>query len=190
MMRWLAFFAAVGAALAHNGPPFPILSDYRMGPCVISLWTHPDVGTGTFFVLVGAAPGQQIPKDLTFEIGVLPVSGRLKEQRYPTERSVENGELRYDAAIPFDRQEKWRIHLYLKSSVSSEMATTTVEVTPPGLGAWDLLLFSWPFFGFGAIWLLVLKKRREKRLVLKGGARRASAVESATATRGCADPNS
>ena len=34
---------------AHNGPPFPMISDHAMGPCTISLWTHPDVGTGTFF---------------------------------------------------------------------------------------------------------------------------------------------
>ena len=163
-MRWLLFFAIFVSALAHNGPPFPILSDYRMGPCVISLWTHPDVGTGTFFVLVNAAPGQQIPKDLKFDIGVLPVSGRLKEQRYGTERGYENSQLRYDAAIPFDKQEMWQINLYLRSSGFNAKTSATVEVTPPGLGAWDLLLFSWPFFGFGAIWFLAIKKRRAKRL--------------------------
>jgi len=32
-------------AHAHNGPPFPIIENQRVGPCVISLWTHPDVGT-------------------------------------------------------------------------------------------------------------------------------------------------
>ena len=164
-MRWLSLLFALTTAFAHNGPPFPILSDYRMGPCVISLWTNPDVGTGTFFVLVDPAPGEQIPKDLKFDIGVSPVSGRLQQQRYGTERGYENGQLRYDAAIPFDKQEMWRIHLYMRSSQANEKTTTTVEVTPPGLGAWDLLLFSWPFFGFGAMWFLAIKRRRARRLM-------------------------
>ena len=42
---------------AHNGPPFPIIENRTVGGCVISLWTHPDVGTGTFFVLVDPIPG-------------------------------------------------------------------------------------------------------------------------------------
>ena len=44
-------------AQAHNGPPFPIIENQKVGPCIISLWTHPDVGTGTFFVLVDPLPG-------------------------------------------------------------------------------------------------------------------------------------
>jgi hypothetical protein len=163
--RWLSLLLLLASsAWAHNGPPFPIISDYRMGPCIISLWTHPDVGIGTFFVLVGAAPGQQIPKDLKFDIGVLPVSGRLKERRYGTERGYQNGQLRYDASIPFDKQEMWRINLYLRSATETQKTTATVEVTPPGLGAWDLLFFSWPFFGFGFIWFLAMKRRRARRL--------------------------
>ena len=48
-------------AKAHNGPPFPIIENRRVGPCVISLWTHPDVGTGAFFVFVDPGPGGAIP---------------------------------------------------------------------------------------------------------------------------------
>ena len=43
-------------ARAHDGPPFPILVDQKVGPCMISVWTDPDVGTGTFFVIVSALP--------------------------------------------------------------------------------------------------------------------------------------
>ena len=68
-VRWLArlrkvsmlMFVALTAlnvplARAHNGPPFPIIVDQRVGPCIVSLWTHPDVGVGTFFVMVDATP--------------------------------------------------------------------------------------------------------------------------------------
>ena len=135
-----------------------------MGPCIVSLWTHPDVGIGTFFVLVKAAPGNRIPQDLKFDIGVLPLSGRLAEQRYSTSRSIQNEELRFDASIPFDKMEQWRVNLYMRSASANQMATTTVEVTPPGLGAWDLLFFSWPFFGFGAIWFIAMKRRWKRRM--------------------------
>jgi hypothetical protein len=50
-------------AKAHNGPPFPIIENKNIGPCVISLWTHPDSGVGTFFVFVEPAPGKSIPAD-------------------------------------------------------------------------------------------------------------------------------
>src|SRR5271165_7000145 len=66
-------------ARAHNGPPFPIIENQTVGPCVVSLWTHPDVGTGTFFVLVDPLPGSRIPDDLKISIGVQPESGRLPE---------------------------------------------------------------------------------------------------------------
>jgi hypothetical protein len=69
-------------ARAHNGPPFPIIENHTVGPCIISLWTHPDVGTGTFFVFVQPLPGATVPKNLKIQIGVQPESGRLPEVVY------------------------------------------------------------------------------------------------------------
>ena len=77
----LSMFGAPRAA-AHNGPPFPIITDQRVGPYIISLWTHPDLGTGTFFVMVDPVPGGTVPKDLKIQIGVQPASGRLAEVVY------------------------------------------------------------------------------------------------------------
>lgn len=152
-----------GAMTAHSGPPFPIITDKPMGPCLVSLWTHPDVGTGWFFVVVSAAPGKTIPKDLKFKIGVLPATGRLKEVVYHTETTVENGETHYNAWPWFDRQELWRINLYMLSSTGNQEASATVEVTPPGFGRWDLLFFSLPFLGVGFLWFMGLKRRRMRR---------------------------
>ena len=56
-LAWPAALALPVPARAHNGPPFPIIENQKVGPCVISLWTHPDVGTGTFFVFVDPLPG-------------------------------------------------------------------------------------------------------------------------------------
>jgi hypothetical protein len=95
------------------------------------------------------------------------VSGRLKEARYPTERGDDNDEVRFNAAIPFDRQEMWRINLYSVSAAGSDQASAKVEVTPPGLGRWDLLFFSSPFLGVGFLWFLGMKKTRMRRQAAK-----------------------
>jgi hypothetical protein len=159
----LSLLLVAQAVIAHNGPPFPIISDRRMGPCVISLWTHPDVGLGTFFVIVDPAPGMTLPKNLKFDIGVAPLTGRLKEARYGTERDYLNGQLHFNASIPFDKEEMWRINLYLRSSAGNAEATANVMVTPPGLGRWDLLFFSLPFLGVGFLWFMGMKRRRQRR---------------------------
>src|SRR5579863_2596852 len=77
------------AANAHNGPPFPIIENQKIGPCVIALWTHPDVGTGAFYVFVEPVPGGTIPNDLKIRIGVQPLTGRLPGTCYEA-RGVES----------------------------------------------------------------------------------------------------
>jgi hypothetical protein len=148
---------------AHNGPPFPIISDKRVGPCVISLWTHPDVGTGMFYVIVDPPPGDTIPKDLKVEIGVQPVTGRLPEVVYTAELENLRGQVQYRVAAEFDAQELWRVHLILRSSAGDGEATANVEVTPPGLGRWDLLMFSLPFVGVGFLWFHAMRRKRMYR---------------------------
>jgi hypothetical protein len=86
------------AAMAHDGPPFPIVVDQKVGPCVISVWTDPDVGTGTFFVIVEAPPGGEVPADLKVQVSVQPVSSRLPEVTYPAVREYLHNQIQYKAA--------------------------------------------------------------------------------------------
>jgi hypothetical protein len=148
---------------AHNGPPFPIISDKRVGPVIVSLWTHPDVGTGLFYVIVDPPPGGAIPADLKFEIGVRPVRGRLAEVIYPTQLENLRGQVQYRTEAEFDAQELWHVRLIVKSSAGNGEASADVEVTPPGLGRWDLLMFSLPFLGVGFLWFHVIMRKRKYR---------------------------
>ncbi len=147
-------------AVAHNGPPFPIIEGKRVGPCIVALWTHPDVGTGTFFVILDPPPGGSIPKDLQIEIGVQPVSGRLKEVRYTAQREDLRGQVQYSTQVNFDADEIWRVHLLLRSAAGGGEAYATVEATPPGLGRWDLLWFALPFLGAGFLWFRAATRKR------------------------------
>jgi hypothetical protein len=152
-------------AQAHNGPPFPIIVDKQVGPCVVSLWTHPDVGTGTFWVMLSPQPPQTCPGDLKVEIGVQPATGRLPEKRYNAWRDDVRGQMQYKSEVAFDAQELWNVRLILKSAHGDGEATASVEVTPPGLGRWDLLFYASPFLAVAVLWFRAIsrKKRRSTR---------------------------
>jgi hypothetical protein len=150
-------------ARGHNGPPFPIIENQKVGPCIISLWTHPDVGTGTFFVLIDPLPGSKIPDDLKIGIGIQPESGRLPEVVYSTTREDNRGQVEYKALTEFDRDEFWRVRLVLQSSQGNGEAWSRVEATPPGFGRWDLLLYLLPFLAVGFLWFQGMRRTRRNR---------------------------
>ena len=149
-------------ASAHNGPPFPIIENRRVGPCVISLWTHPDVGTGAFFVFVDPIPGGTIPGDLKVQIAVQPESGRLPEAVYTADRNDSGGQRQYKALVDFDRDEFWRVRLVLDSSQGRGEEFSRVEATPTGFGKWDLLFFLFPFLLIAFLWLRGMSRRRNR----------------------------
>lgn len=162
-----ALFLLVTPAGAHNGPPFPIIENRTVGGCVISLWTHPDIGTGTFFVLVDPIPGGKIPDDLKISIGVQPESGRLSEVVYTAERADNRGQVEYNVSAQFDRDEFWRVRLTLQSSLGSGEALSRVEATPAGYGRWDLLLYMLPFLAIAFLWFRGVSRRRRYRATNK-----------------------
>jgi hypothetical protein len=167
-------------AKAHNGPPFPIIENRKVGPCIVALWTHPDVGTGAFYVFVEPAPGGAIPDDLKIEIGVQPLSGRLPERFYKAERVNSHGQAQYNAMADFDRQELWRVRLVLQSSQDRGEATAQVEVTPPGFGRWDLLLYLLPFLLVAFLWFRgIARTRRRKNTQMRGGVGAGNAAPAA-----------
>jgi hypothetical protein len=174
----------VASASAHNGPPFPIIENKKLGPCIVALWTHPDVGTGAFYIFVEPAPGGTIPDDLKIQIGVQPLTGRLPEVLYSASRTKARGQVEYDAQADFDRQELWRVRLVVQSSQGGGEATTQVEVTPPGFGRWDLLLYLVPFLLLAFLWFTgVSRARRRKGVQLRSAAQGAKVTPAADAER-------
>ena len=152
----LVLFMA-GTASAHEGPPFPLFIDQKVGGYVVSLWTDPDVGDALFFVIVSAPA--QLPADLQVQIGVQPASGRLPEVFYPGERESVSGQVQYRVPVQFDAEEPWRVRLRLQSSQGNAETITTVEATPPGYGRWDLLLYLFPFLAVGVLWAIVMIRK-------------------------------
>jgi hypothetical protein len=156
--------ASVPRAAAHEGPPFPIIVDQRAGPYLISVWTDPDVGVGTFYVILASARGAALPADNQVQVCVRPSSGRLPERCYDGTRQDVRDRLQYYAEVEFDQQEMWQVRVRVRSEAASAEVIAEVEATPPGFGAWDLLIYGFPFILFGLLWLCVaLRSHRRRR---------------------------
>lgn len=154
-------FLCVHAVNAHEGPPYPLFVDQKVGPYVVSVWTDPDVGDALFFVIVN--PADQLPPDLRVQLGVQPASGRLPEAVYSGERENVQGQVQYRAQVHFDAEELWRVRVRLESAQGNAETIATVEATPPGYGRWDLLVYLLPFLGVGILWAVAMMRKLRRR---------------------------
>jgi hypothetical protein len=150
-------------AWAHLGPPYPIMQDRKVGPYTVSVWANPDTGIGSFFVVIDPPKGGNVPSDIKVWVAVGPVSGRLPEQRFSAWREKLRDRVEFKADVPFDKEEEWRIRILLSSSAGGGETGTNVQVTPPGLGRWDILLFALPFVGVGVLWFKAMATKVENR---------------------------
>ncbi len=164
-------------ASAHIGPPFPIIENKQVGPCTIALWTHPDIGTGTFYVMIDPLPGKTIPNDLKIKVGVQPESGRLPETFYKGERDDTRNQVVYKVLADFDRDEFYKVHLVINSAEGSGEAFSRVEATPTVMGRFGLVFFSLPFLAVALLWYRGVSKKRKQLM------KRRQAAQAQTGTQ-------
>ena len=162
-LPFVIFFLFTRTASAHEGPPFPLVVDQKVDGYLFSVWTDPDVGTGQFFVIVSRKDSSEVPADLRVQIGVQPVSGRLTEKFYEAQRQNLQNQIQYKAEVQFDAEELWRVRVRLESPLGHADTFATVEVTPPGYGRWDLLLYLFPFLAIGLLWAIALIRKIRRR---------------------------
>ena len=158
-LLFIILFLFVGAASAHEGPPFPLFVDQKVDRYVVSVWTDPDVGTAQFFVIVSAQDSAELPSDMRVQIGVQPASGRLAEKFYVAQREDLQQQVQYKAEVHFDAEEMWRVRVRLESAQGNAETVATVEATPPGYGRWDLLVYLLPFVAVGLLWAIALLRK-------------------------------
>jgi len=148
-------------ARAHQGPPFPILVDQKVGPYMASVWSDPDIGTATFFVVLEAPKGRGLPARTSVRIGVQPVSKRLPEVLYDAEPQPADEGARYLARIQLDKGEMWHVRTVLSGSEGGGEMNTEVEATPDGiLGPLGSLVYAFPFLAVGFLWIKAVMRRR------------------------------
>lgn len=150
---------------AHIGPPYPIMQNRKIGPLTVEVWSNPDVGTGSFFVVIDPPKGGAVPADMGVRVSVQPVSGRLPVKTYEAWREKLRDRVEFKSIVPFDKEETWKVEVTLSSAAISGETDTDVEVTPALLGRWDLLLFLLPFLGVGFLWFKAVTTKRRYRQV-------------------------
>lgn len=171
LLLWLlSGMLAAGPARAHEGPPFPILMDRPVGPYVASVWSDPDIGTGTFFVVLEPPEGRKLPERTRVRIGVQPVTRRLPEAVYEAELQRGRQEGHYFTEVSFDQGEMWRVRVLLDGPEGGCELATEVEATPAGtIGPVALLIYPLPFLAMGFLWLKAALRRRAGRITSEMG---------------------
>jgi len=155
--------AGAAPAVAHEGPPFPILVDQRVGPYVASVWTDPDIGTGTFFVVLEPPEGGKLPAQTKVQVTVAPLDKHHGETLYEAEAQKVRYGARYFTETKFDQGGLWRVRVLLGGSEGGGELTAQVEPTPDGtIGPIALVLYALPFLAVGFLWLKAVLVRKEK----------------------------
>ncbi|KAA5543151.1 hypothetical protein FYK55_12780 [Roseiconus nitratireducens] len=154
-------FLSNSTSRAHEGPPFPVLMDQSLAGRTVSLWADPDIGEATFYVIVEGDDVKQEQSEPTVSLWTEPVSGRLERVAYATQPHPQRNHLQYEAHPVFDKRDTWRVGVTLATdNGTTETITAEVESTPPGMGAWDLAIYLFPFALLGVAWIIAMARRR------------------------------
>jgi hypothetical protein len=157
----------LGAPLAaHNGPPFPVLTDRTVGKYVVSLWADPDTSDdgdadGRFWVVVNpSAKGTALPDDTVVQISLWPVE-RREALRTETARPDAHDASRREVAFVIDREGKYGVKAAIAGALGPAELETVVDAQydqrpRPILVA----VYALPFVLIGFVWLKLMLRRR------------------------------
>lgn len=158
----LWIFLISTSAQAHKGPPFAIIIDEDIGPYLVSVWTDPDIGTGTFYVVFEPKTEGHPTDDIrSVRIGVQPKSGRLDEKVYTFEEQSARTGANYWTEVEFDKGEFYDLRVIIEGDGFEREMISEVEATPDGsVGPIGVLIYAIPFIGVGILWFRAIIVRR------------------------------
>ncbi|HXW04301.1 MAG TPA: hypothetical protein VD833_03645 [Vicinamibacterales bacterium] len=165
---WLPAWAIVASATilqAHDGPPFPILSNLVAGPYQISVWTDPDTtddGTpgGQFWVRVHRADGVDVPHGTRATVAIRPMGGP-GSVRTASASPVRGDVSNQFAALVMDHEGRFAVLVDIDGPLGPAAIEGAVDATydlrPAPL---LLLLYLAPFVMVGLLWGRLIVRRR------------------------------
>jgi hypothetical protein len=158
----LCSLLAPGLAYAHVGAPYPVLLEEAAGPYLVSALADPDVGTGTFYVMITLAGGTPAPVDTTVTLQVEPEDGHRPAATHRAARQETRYGERFVAEVPFDVEGPWQVGLLVDGPAGSGQVSFPVRVTPSGTGWLATLACLVPFLFLGALWLRGARRQRRR----------------------------
>lgn len=151
---------------AHNGPPFPVVTDRAVGNYVISLWADPDASDagdkdGRFWVVVNpSTKGAPLPADTIVQIAVWPVEHR-EAIRTETAKADEREPARRLAAFAIDHEGKYGVKASISGSLGPADLESIVDAEYDARPRPALIaVFALPFVLIGFVWIKLLLRRR------------------------------
>jgi hypothetical protein len=164
----LACVACARPAAAHNGPPYPIVSNQAAGPYRISVWTDPDATDdgslgGQFWVLIDQPDSNALGPDLRVHVSVRPLD-RHGRPEAALAAPVDDNRSRLFAALLMDHEGPFAVRVEVESAAGSGVVDSEVEATydlrPPRA---MLAIYAVPFVLVGLLWAKRLARRRRAR---------------------------
>ncbi len=156
-------FVLAGRSLsAHDGPPFPIVSDQTSGGYRISVWTDPDAtddgsAGGQFWVTIEPASAAT---QATITIAPLSRPGSARTAAAAPTRGAASPQF---AAIIMDHEGRFRVRVDVAGPLGPASVEADVDATydlrPPPI---MLAIYAVPFLVVGAIWVKLLLRRRRR----------------------------
>jgi hypothetical protein len=155
---------------AHNGPPFPVVTDRVVGNYVISLWADPDASDdgdkdGRFWVVVNpATKGVTLPADTAVQIAIWPVE-RRDAIRSETAAADQREPARRLAAFAIDHEGKYGVKATITGSLGPAVIESVVDAEYDARPRPLLIaVFALPFVLIGFVYLKLLVRRRAHKL--------------------------
>lgn len=177
-LGWLFMATALAATAtlveAHNGPPFPVVSDRLAGPYRISIWTDPDATDdgslgGQFWVVIETARrAGTLPPETRADVSITPIDRRGATQTGRT-GPVSNDASRQFVALLMDHEGRYAVRATVGGPLGVAQVDAEVEATydlrPPPI---MLGVYLMPFVLVGFLWLKMLVRRRRGPVMKTG----------------------
>lgn len=164
---------ALGAAMwlgspslgvAHDGPPYPIVSDRRAGPYIMSVWTDPDTTDdetpgGQFWVTFTGESAREPSRDVHVTITATPLRGGPQQ----SVEAVTNDTGSHFAALVLDHEGRFRIDVRARGAQGDGDVSAEVDATYDLRPApFVVVLYALPFVLVGVLWVRLLLRRRRQ----------------------------
>jgi hypothetical protein len=156
-----------GSVAAHNGPPFPIVSDRIAGSYRVSIWTDPDTTDdgapgGQFWVRLAPASGDAgLPGQTRATVAIRPLDRAGAEQRAmgaPVREDVTN----QFAALVMDHEGRFAVQVTVEGPLGAAAVDAEVDATYDLRPApYLMVVYLVPFLLVGLLWGRQLMKRRK-----------------------------
>jgi hypothetical protein len=151
---------------AHDGPPYPIVSNQLLGTYRVSVWTDPDTtddgsAGGQFWVMIDPVhAGGSVPANVRAEITVRPLD-RAGAAVTGRAAPVNDDPSRQFVAVTMDHEGRFAVRLNMESEsgrvgIDSEVQATYDSRPSPLL----LVVYLVPFLLAGFLWTTLLVRRR------------------------------